>query len=320
MTLDEALAKGLEGTPLTVDEAMALNDSVSTDALCDAADQVRQRWMGDVIDTCSIVNARSGRCSEDCKWCAQSRHHSTGIAEYEYIPREDLVEAVRMNDAVGVRRFSMVTSGRRVPKAQMKRFCDLYRDAAAESPIYLCASMGLLGREELQMLKDAGVRRYHCNLETASSYFPELCSTHTHEDKMATIRAAIEVGMEVCCGGIIGMGETMRQRLELACEAREAGAASIPVNILQPIPGTPLESTPLISEDDVIRTVALFRFIAPKVTLRFAGGRARLSQESMKRILRGGMNGALIGDMLTTVGNKIDEDYRMFDETGFKKS
>ncbi len=320
MTLDEALAKGLEGTPLTVDEAMALNDSVSTDALCDAADQVRQRWMGDVIDTCSIVNARSGRCSEDCKWCAQSRHHSTGIAEYEYIPREDLIEAVRMNDAVGVRRFSMVTSGRRVPKAQMKRFCDLYRDAAAESPIYLCASMGLLGREELQMLKDAGVRRYHCNLETASSYFPELCSTHTHEDKMATIRAAIEVGMEVCCGGIIGMGETMRQRLELACEAREAGAASIPVNILQPIPGTPLESTPLISEDDVIRTVALFRLIAPKVTLRFAGGRARLSQESMKRILRGGMNGALIGDMLTTVGNKIDEDYRMFDETGFKKS
>lgn len=320
MTLDEALAKGLEGTPLTVDEAMALNDSVSTDALCDAADQVRQRWMGDVIDTCSIVNARSGRCSEDCKWCAQSRHHSTGIAEYEYIPREDLIEAVRMNDAVGVRRFSMVTSGRRVPKAQMKRFCDLYRDAAAESPIYLCASMGLLGCEELQMLKDAGVRRYHCNLETASSYFPELCSTHTHEDKMATIRAAIEVGMEVCCGGIIGMGETMRQRLELACEAREAGAASIPVNILQPIPGTPLESTPLISEDDVIRTVALFRLIAPKVTLRFAGGRARLSQESMKRILRGGMNGALIGDMLTTVGNKIDEDYRMFDETGFKKS
>lgn len=320
MTLDEALTKGFEGTPLTVDEAMALNDSVSTDALCDAADQVRQRWMGDVIDTCSIVNARSGRCSEDCKWCAQSRYHSTGIAEYEYIPREDLVEAVRMNDAVGVRRFSMVTSGRRVPKAQMKRFCDLYRDAAAESPIYLCASMGLLGREELQMLKDAGVRRYHCNLETASSYFPELCSTHTHEDKMATIRAAIEVGMEVCCGGIIGMGETMRQRLELACEAREAGAASIPVNILQPIPGTPLESTPLISEDDVIRTVALFRFIAPKVTLRFAGGRARLSQESMKRILRGGMNGALIGDMLTTVGNKIDEDYRMFEETGFKKS
>ena len=126
--------------------------------------------------------------------------------------------------------------------------------------------------------------------------------------------------MEVCCGGIIGMGETMRQRLELACEAREAGAASIPVNILQPIPGTPLESTPLISEEDVIRTVALFRLIAPKVTLRFAGGRARLSQESMKRILRGGMNGALIGDMLTTVGNKIDEDYRMFDETGFKKS
>jgi biotin synthase len=320
MTLDEALARGMKGEPLTVDEAMSLSETVPTDELCDAADKVRRQWVGDVIDTCSIVNARSGRCAEDCKWCSQSRHHHTGIAEYEYIPREDLLKAVRMNDAVGVKRFSMVTSGRKVPKAQMKHFCDLYRDAAAESPIFLCASMGLLNKEELQMLKDAGVKRYHCNLEASSSYFPQLCSTHTHADKLATIRAARELGMEICCGGIIGMGETMRQRLELAEEAREAGAASIPINILQPIPGTALESTPLIEEDDVIRTVALFRFMAPKVTLRFAGGRARLSQESMRRILRGGMNGALVGDMLTTIGNKIDEDYTMFAETGFKKS
>lgn len=320
MTLDEALAKAMEGMPLTVDEAMSLNDTVPTDTLCDAADKVRRHWVGDVIDTCSIVNARSGRCSEDCKWCAQSRFHATGVTEYEYIPHEDLISAIRMNDAAGVRRFSMVTSGRRVPKAHMKRFCDMYRDAAAESPIYLCASMGLLGREELQMLKDAGVQRYHCNLETSSGYFPNLCSTHTHDDKLATIRTAREVGLDICCGGIIGMGETMRQRLELSQEARAAGAVSIPVNILNPIPGTPLEKTPLISEEEVIRTVALFRFMAPKVTLRFAGGRARLSKQSMERILRGGMNGALIGDMLTTVGNKIDEDFRMFDETGFKKS
>lgn len=320
MTLQDALARAKSGEPLTVDEAMDLDRSVATDELCDAADQVRRRWMGDVIDTCSIVNARSGRCSEDCKWCAQSRHHSTGISEYDYIPREDLLRAVEMNDAVGVRRFSMVTSGRRVTATQMKRFCDMYREIADRSPIYLCASMGLIGREEMQMLWDAGVRRYHCNLETSEGYFPELCTTHSHADKLATIRAAREVGMDVCCGGIIGMGETMRQRLELAEEAREAGAVSIPINILQPIPGTPLESTPLISEEEVIRTVALFRFMAPKLTLRFAGGRARLSHRSMKRILQGGMNGALIGDLLTTIGNKVDDDYRLFDEAGFKKS
>lgn len=320
MTLQDALARALTGEPLTVDEAIALNDSVSTDDLCDAADQVRRKWVGDVIDTCSIVNARSGHCSEDCKWCAQSRFHHTGVDEYEYISRDNLKRAAEMNDAIGVHRFSMVTSGRRVPSAHIDKFCDMFRDIAAGSSLCLCASMGLLGREELQKLKDAGVKRYHCNLETSSKYFPQLCSTHSHADKLATIRAAREVGLEVCSGGIIGMGETMRNRLELAEEVRESGAVSIPINILQPIPGTPLGSTPLLDDDEVIRTVALFRFMAPKLTLRFAGGRARMSEAAVMRILCGGMNGAMIGDLLTTVGNKADDDFRMFEAAGFKKS
>lgn len=316
-SLEEVKARALEGIPATVEEALHLNERYATEQLCEAADAVRAARCGNEIDTCSIVNARSGRCPEDCKWCAQSIRHNTGIQEYDIIPEKDLIYAVKANAGRGVKRFSMVTSGRRVTAAQIDRFCALYRKAAEQADIYLCASMGLLGKEELQKLKDAGVKRYHCNLETSASYFPSLCTTHTHEDKLRTIAAAREVGMEVCCGGIIGMGESMAQRLELAAEAREAGAASIPVNILQPIKGTPLEHQELIGEEEIIRSVALMKLVAPDCTLRFAGGRARLSAGSTARILRGGMNGALVGDMLTTIGNKIDGDYKMFAEAGF---
>lgn len=168
-----------------------------------------------------------------------------------------------MTSGKRVRRLSLVTSGRRVTGPQIKYFCDIYRQIGSETGLSMCASMGLLGKEELQALKDAGVRRYHCNLESSRRYFGTLCSTHTYDEKIATLRTAREVGLEVCSGGIIGMGETMRDRLEMVEEARRAGAVSIPVNILQPIPGTALADTPLIAEEEVILTVALMRFIAP---------------------------------------------------------
>ncbi|MDE5744294.1 MAG: biotin synthase BioB [Paramuribaculum sp.] len=315
--LDSIKQRAMQGTPATIDEALQLNDNYTLDELCDAANEVRAAREGNEIDTCSIVNARSGRCSEDCKWCAQSIHYSTGCEEYDIIPETRVMAAARANDEYGVKRFSLVTSGRKVTPAQIDRFCDIFRKIAGETSLYLCASMGLLSKNELQKLKDAGVKRYHCNLETSSSYFPELCTTHTHEDKLRTIRAAREVGLEVCSGGIIGMGETMRHRLELAQEARDAGATSIPVNVLSPIKGTPLENQALISEEEIARTVALMRFVAPDCTLRFAGGRARMSPKMTERILRGGMNGAMIGDLLTTIGNNVKEDYDLFAATGF---
>ncbi len=317
--LESVKAKLLQGVPATIEEALELNRRYSTDELADIADEVRKKWCGDVIDTCSIVNARSGRCSEDCKWCAQSRHHSTGIDEYSFLSAEDTMKAARMNVDAGVRRFSMVTSGRKVSKNDLKVYCATYSELSRNTGLYLCASMGLLNKDELQMLHDAGVKRYHCNLETSSRYFPSLCSTHSHEEKLRTIKAAREAGMEICCGGIIGMGEEMEDRLMLAQEAREAGVVSIPINILIPIKGTALQDTPLISEDEIIRSVALMRFIAPKLTLRFAGGRMRLSKKLMARILRGGMNGALVGDMLTTIGNAIAEDKEMFKATGYRE-
>lgn len=316
--LSRLTEQALEGTPVSIDDALALDSLYTTDELADAADKVRRRWNGNVIDTCSIVNARSGRCPEDCKWCAQSRHHATGIDEYEYIPEEEALRAAHLNRDAGVHRFSLVTSGRRVTKAHLRRFCDMYRRIADETGLYLCASMGLLGREELLMLKEAGVKRYHCNLETASEYFPSLCSTHTHADKLRTIATAREIGMDVCSGGIIGMGETLRHRLLLAAEARDAGAVSMPVNILNPIKGTPLQDVPLISEDEIIRSIALMRLVAPKMSIRFAGGRMRVSHPSQARMLLGGVNGALVGDLLTTVGNTLADDTRLFSETGYQ--
>lgn len=306
-----------DGTPVTVEEALELNNRYSTDELRETADAIRMKWCGNEIHTCSIVNARSGRCSEDCKWCAQSLHHKTGVKEYDYIEENEMMTAFRANRNLGVSCFSMVTSGREVMPSHMAQFCRLFRKASEEGGVKLCASMGLLDREQLQQLWDAGVRKYHCNLETSRSYFPKLCSTHTIDDKLQTIRIAKEIGFKVCCGGIIGMGETIRDRLELVEMARDAGASSIPVNILQPIKGTPLENVEQLSEDEITRSVALMRLIAPKCTLHFAGGRAQLSHKAMANILKGGMNGALVGNMLTTVGNKIDEDYSLFKETGY---
>lgn len=220
--------------------------------------------------------------------------------------------------AQGVRRFSLVTSGRRVAPEQIERFCKLFKEIKERTPISLCASMGLVDADGMKRLREAGVTRYHCNLETGSSYFGTLCTTHTHADKLRTIAAAREAGLEVCSGGIIGMGETPVQRLQLAREVRDAGAVSIPVNILNPIPGTPLENTPLISDDEVIRTCALFRFIAPRVTIRFAGGRRRLPEASVERMLRGGVNGAMMGDLLTTAGNGCEADKSLFRRAGYE--
>ncbi len=309
----------VEGLPATVEEALELNRSYSTAELSSSADLIRAKWCGDKIHTCSIVNARSGRCSENCKWCAQAKCHKTGVREYEHIPQAEVFRAYNSNKQRGASCFSMVTSGRKVLGRDLEFFCNIYKGLAKEGGIELCASMGLLSRAELQQLWDSGVRKYHCNLESSPSFFTKLCTTHTIEDKLETIKIAREIGFTICCGGIIGMGETLRDRLELVEMAREAGASSIPVNILQPIKGTPLQNLEPISEEEIERSVALMRFIAPKCTLHFAGGRARLSRQTTPRILRGGMNGALIGDMLTTVGNDVEDDFKLFESIGYEK-
>lgn len=318
MTLEKLKQKALAGEGVSREEALFLAEYPDLDALCDAADEITRRHHGSRVDSCSIVNARSGLCGEDCKWCAQSRHHSTGCETYDFLDEEEVMRAARLNEKAGIRRFSLVTSGRSVSRRDIERYCDLIRRLKKETDLYICVSMGLIGEEEMQMLADAGVERYHCNMETSAGFFPSLCSTHTPADKVATIKAARKAGLDVCSGGIIGMGESMSDRIDMALELADLDVDSTPVNILNPIPGTLLADTPLIGEEEVVRTVAVFRFILPRKALRFAGGRMRLSHANMLRMMRGGMNGVLMGDMLTTVSNTIADDRKLFAEAGLE--
>ena len=306
-----------EGQVLTAEEALWLLEEAPFDALCETAHRITEAYASRKFDMCSIINAKSGRCPENCKWCAQSAHHHTQIETYDAIPIHEAISIARLNEQQGIKRLSLVTSGRRIKASEIDYFCDIYRKMGEETHLHLCASMGLLKREELEKLKAAGVKRYHCNLETASSYFSELCTTHTIEQKKETIRTAQKLGMEICSGGIIGMGENMKQRIELAFELKELGVCSVPMNILNPIPGTPLEHMPPISDEEILVTIAIFRFILPRTFIRFAGGRARLSRETQKQALSAGVNGLLMGDMLTTLGSGVNEDKSLAREAGY---
>lgn len=314
MDFKQIKQKVLDGGMIDRDEALYLSKNVATDELCDAADEIMNRFIGRTVDSCSIVNARSGLCSEDCKWCAQAARYKTGCDTYNIIDTDEVMEAARHNEREGIHRFSLVTAGRKVADKDLQPFLDIYEKLSNETSLYLCASMGLVSEDTLRRLKESGVKRYHCNMESSEKVFKGLCSTHTPDDKKEVIAAAKRVGMEVCSGGIIGMGESMDDRIDFAFELRDLDVDSVPINILNPIPGTPLADTPLISEDEVIRTVALFRFILPTKSLRFAGGRMRLSHESLVRIFHGGMNGVLMGDMLTTISNQIADDKELFRE------
>lgn len=316
--LQEVKSRILKGGFISREEADEIAANAPLDELCDAADEISRHFVGTKVDSCSIVNARSGDCGEDCKWCAQSARHKTGCESYRFLSKEETLDAARKNEEAGIYRFSLVTSGRTMPEKDLDYFCEIYRELDASTDLYLCASMGLLTKSQLAKLKESGVKRYHCNMETSSGFFPKLCTTHTPEDKIKTIKAARELGMDVCSGGIIGMGESLADRLDFAFELAALDVDSVPMNILDPIPGTPLENTPLISEEDIIRTAAMFRLILPRKSIRFAGGRKRLSQESMLRMMKGGVNGVLMGDMLTTVSNTIADDRKLFEKASME--
>ncbi len=311
---DKVLAGGL----ISDDDAYALADCGDSKTLRDAAADITAAFSSRDFDSCSIVNARSGRCSENCKWCAQSAHYNTNCDTYSLISPDECMAVARHNIDRGVKRFSIVTSGRAMTGKNLDDICAMIADIVADGRILTCASLGLIDRKAMHRLKQAGIKRYHCNLETAPSHFSTLCTTHTIEDKLATIEAARAEGLDVCSGGIIGMGESRRQRVEFALTLRRARPVSIPLNILIPIPGTPLEGMAPISDDEILDTIALFRFIHPKTHLRFAGGRARLSRETQLEAMRIGINGAIVGDLLTTIGSTTDEDRALAEDAGYK--
>ncbi len=317
----DCAARVLGGENLDEETLYRLTEIEDPEAIAlleDKAEEITRKFCPAKFDTCSIVNARSGSCSENCKWCAQSAHFHTGCESYAIVDRDEALRVARYNAEKGVGRFSLVASGRAVRGKSLDTMCEILSYARTHDGISTCASLGLLNEDELQKLWDSGTHRYHCNLETAPSYFSKLCTSHTITDKLATIAAARRIGFEVCSGGIIGMGETRRQRMELAITLRQVQPASIPINVLSPIPGTPLADTPLIGEAEILLTIALFRFAHPGVQLRFAGGRARMSRAAQLKALRIGINGAVVGDLLTTIGSTIAEDKKLVDDAGYE--
>lgn len=307
----------LTGGEITEAEALTLLTHPDKEALYAAAHEVTEHFMGKAFDTCSIINAKSGNCPEDCKWCAQSGHYATNAERYALVSPSACVAQATYNHKQGIGRFSLVASGRRQTDKEIDLMSISYRAIKRANPyLKCCASLGLLTEPQLQKLFESGVTTYHCNMETSPSYFRELCTTHTQADKEATLAAARRVGMRICCGGIIGMGESLEQRVELAFYLKRLGSYSIPVNILQPIPGTPLGESQLLSEDEILSAIAVFRLVNPRAFLRFSGGRAQLSPETQYKAIYVGINSAITGDLLTTIGRQAEDDMRMISACG----
>lgn len=285
--------------------------------LCAGADLLRQHFCGNRASLCGIVNGRSGRCPENCKFCAQSAHHCTDVAEYDFLDAEQILTACQYHAQRGVDRFAIVTAGRTVRGRDFEKTLAAYRLLRAQTSMELCASHGLLEPEQFAALKAAGVTRYHANLETSRRYFPQICTTHTFDDKLECIRRAQAAGLEVCSGGILGLGETWEDRIDMALTLAELGVRSVPLNALIPISGTPLEQQTPLTEPDILRTVAMFRYILPEADIRLAAGR-NLMAHCGRQAFRSGANATITGDMLTTSGNQIADDLVMLRSLGFQ--
>jgi biotin synthase len=307
----------IKGKRLTRENDLSFFADADLEELCRGADDIRLSLCGNKIDLCSIINGKSGGCSEDCKFCAQSSRFHTDISEYGLLHVDELLADCKKHVEKGVHRYSIVTAGRDLKGKELEQACDAYKKMKAECEIDLCASHGLLSEEALIALKESGVSMYHENIETSKRNFPNVCTTHTYEDKIRGIRSAQKTGLKVCSGGIIGMGETFQDRLDMAVSLAELGIESIPINALMPIRGTPCEVLEPLTEAEILRTIAMFRFINPTARIRLAAGRS-LMEDSGRNAFRSGANAAITGDMLTTSGNNINEDKEMLTNMGFQ--
>lgn len=316
MSVSELKNKILNGEQITKEEALTLIDAPLAE-LTAAADEIRRKMCGNTFDMCTIINGKSGRCSENCKYCAQSALYKTCVEEYPLLSTEKIVEQAVYNYKQGVLRYSIVCSGKRLSDSEVDRLCESIIAIKKACPISVCVSLGLLDEENFRKLKKAGVDRVHNNLETSRRFFPQVCTTHTYDDKINAINAAKSAGLEVCSGGIMGLGETMEDRIDMVLQQRELGVKSVPVNMLNPIANTPFEHNRILTQEEMQRIVAIFRFIIPDGFIRLAGGRG-IMQDKGKSLFTSGANAAISGDMLTTQGITTEKDMQTLRELGYK--
>lgn len=303
--------KVLNGGSIIFDEAMALTrlEDSDTPILLGVANKIRDTFTGNHVDTCEIVNARSGGCSENCKFCAQSAHHETEIEVYPLMSEERILAAAKRAETDGAYRFCIVTAGRGMEDdPDFSAIIHAIKRVGRETSLNQCCSLGTLGDAQVEALKESGITRYHHNLEASQSFFGEICTTHTYEERVATIKKVKSAGLQVCSGGIIGLGETWRHRIEMAFDLKELDVDSVPINVLNPIKGTALERQERLKPMDILKTFAIFRLIMPGKIIRYAGGREQNLGELVPLGLLSGINGMLIGNYLTTAGRGAAED------------
>lgn len=315
MTITELKEKILSGYRITRNDELTIFTICDFMELCQAADEIREKFSGNQVELCSIINGKSGHCSENCRFCAQSAFNKTDCETYDFIEDEKIVARAVQDANEGVHRFAIVTSGRSLSGADFEKAINVYKKMSSTLKMNFCASFGFLTKDQLLRLKDAGVTRYHHNIETSRRNFPNICTSHTFDMKLETIKTVKEIGMKICSGGIIGMGETFEDRIDMALTLSEAGVDSIPINALMPIKGTPFENIRQLSEDEILRTIAMFRFINPQSTIRLAAGRKLLSN-SGEKAFNAGANAMITGNMLTTSGTTIAGDISLMKKMG----
>ncbi len=314
----------LNNGEISYEEAITLSnidnsDRETLDILFKAANEIREKFCGNYFNLCTIINAKSGRCSENCKYCAQSAHYKTNADVYPLVSKEFALSEAEKVYSEGAHRFSLVTSGRGLNgnEKEIDKLVEIYNHLRENIGINLCASHGICTKEALQKLYDAGVRVYHHNLEASKNFYHNICTTHTYQDRVNTVLNAKAVGMSVCSGGIFGLGESRTDRIDMGFALKELQVDSVPINILSPIKGTPLENNEPIDPIEVIKTVAIYRFILPKAFIRYAGGRSNLGKY-VKLGFQSGVNSALTGNFLTTTGDTIQGDKNMITELGYE--
>ena len=305
----------IDGRRLTKEDNLNVLKEAPLREICDGADRLREHFTGNRVDLCSIISGRNGSCSENCKFCAQSAYNHTGCEVYGLLDYEEIYALASSNEKAGVNRFAIVISGHGPSDDDFEIIIAIFKRLRRELTIDLCASLGFLTQEQFDRLYDAGVRRYHNNIETSPGFFKQICTSHTFEDKVSNIRRAQKAGLSVCSGGIIGMGETMDDRIEMAFSLSELGIKSIPVNTLIPIPGTPLQHLAALENDEIIRTIAIFKYINPEADIRLAAGR-KLIHGNGEAAFLSGASATITGDMLTTSGSTIKSDREMLERMG----